>query len=290
MTYNLSNLQDKLTRDDFLGSCVISAQLLRKSTSLKESQDIWKMLDFTHSGSVHVEIGWAELRPEPDSQAVEDGEWDPYFHTGVVSIFIDSCQNLGGKTGLKLPNPKVKVEICNVSNSTDTIIGSVDPRWEHRMNFLVSNPLVDRLDINVIDDRSSDELIGIVSIPIQNVLDAPNLSLHGLYDLEIPRGHLLGTSLAKIRLSVCFRYIHRPHSHGYATHHSLEDLSKIYHNHPTKENDKEGEKLLLPEAPVAEAPTALPLLPTHTLLQRPRLRDEDRKIQLSLKYSRRTVR
>ena len=68
----------------------------------------------------------------------------------MVSIFIDSCQNLGSKTGLKLPNPKVRVEICNVANSTDTIIGSSDPRWEHRMNFLVSNPLVDRLDIYVI--------------------------------------------------------------------------------------------------------------------------------------------
>ena len=56
------------------------------------------MLDFIHSGSVHIEVGWAKLRLEPDSQAVEDEIWDPYCHTGVVSIFIESCQNLGGKS------------------------------------------------------------------------------------------------------------------------------------------------------------------------------------------------
>ena len=94
------------------------------------------------------------MKANPESPDSEDEDWDPYIHTGVVSIFIDSCQNLGGKTGLKLPNPKVRVEICNVSNSTDTIIGSTDPRWEHRMNFLVSNPLVDRLDIYVIGNSN----------------------------------------------------------------------------------------------------------------------------------------
>ena len=275
-------------------------------SSQGESQDIWKILDFAQSGSVHLEIDWAELRLKPDPPMVsEDGRNNrlPYFHTGVVSVFIDSCQNLGSKTGIKLPNPKVRVEICNVSNSTDTIIGSVDPRWEHRMNFLVCNPLTDQLDIHVIDDRSSDELIGTVHIPIQHVLEAPILSSHGLYDLEIPPGsqpqpsQLGGFSSSKIRLSVCFRYIHRPKNRGYLTHHrSLEDLSKIYHNHPTaaaggyEESDSEGEKLLSPTAqPTAASPSVAVLPLTQNLSSRSRLRDEDRKIQLSLKYSRRTV-
>lgn len=59
--------QEKLGLDDFLGSCVISAQLLRTSVNNHgESQDIWKMLDFTNSGSVHLDISWAELRLKPD--------------------------------------------------------------------------------------------------------------------------------------------------------------------------------------------------------------------------------
>ena len=58
-------------------------------------------------------------------------------------------------------------------------------------------------------------LIGTVSIPIQDVLDTSDLSMRGHYDLQMPSSHQLGTSSAeaKIRLSVCFRYIHRPHGY-----------------------------------------------------------------------------
>ena len=90
-------------------------------------------------------------------------------------------------------------------------------------------------------------MIGTVHIPVLKVLETPTLSSHGLYDLESPKhGQQSDVSLAKIRLSVCYRFIHRPRSRGYITRHSLKDLSKIYHNHPTKENDIEGETLLLP--------------------------------------------
>ena len=138
---------DLTSKDDFLGDCLISAQLLRTAVySFGEIQDVWKALSHVESASIHVEVGWSELKTKPDPVVYQD------CHLGVVSIFIDSCQNLNGlsKTGLKLPNAKVRVEVCNVSQTTETVVGATDPVFEHRMNFLVHNPLSDGVRIVVL--------------------------------------------------------------------------------------------------------------------------------------------
>ena len=142
--------KDRGSSDDYLGSCVVPAQELRSAVhSHGQSLDIWKkILENEMSGSLHMEIGWAELKPEPDPAFVpSDSISRP--HQGVISIFIDSCQGLPSltKSGDQAPNPCVAVEVCNVSQWTDVVQESFDPVFEHRLNFLVTDPVSDRVEV-----------------------------------------------------------------------------------------------------------------------------------------------
>ena len=59
-------------------------------------------MDGAKSGWFHAEVCWSELkltRPESSDD----------YHKAVLVVLVDSCLDLpgGGRTGLKLPNPKV---------------------------------------------------------------------------------------------------------------------------------------------------------------------------------------
>jgi len=61
---------------------------------------------------------------------------------------VDSCRNLlGGRTGLKLPNASVRLELCGISQVTEPVVGSVAPVFAHRMSFLVRDPAADTLKV-----------------------------------------------------------------------------------------------------------------------------------------------
>lgn len=72
-------------------------------------KDVWKLLEGVKRGSLHVQIGWSELKlsnPAGDLSSC---------HRAALVVIVDSCSSLlGGRTGLKLPNPRVKVEVCGV--------------------------------------------------------------------------------------------------------------------------------------------------------------------------------
>ena len=71
---------------------------------------MWKFLEDTKKGSIHVTVGWSELK----LQVPEESIWsnDKSLHRGVISIFVDSCRDLfGGRSGLKLPNPKAELKL-----------------------------------------------------------------------------------------------------------------------------------------------------------------------------------
>lgn len=147
-------LMDKDTnKDDFLGSCTISSQLLLTAVlSQGQNQDVWRALEGVPKGSVHLEVGWSELKVYPPEDVPLRDNCPPHSpHQGVVTIVIDSCSELEiGRTGLKLPNPKVKVEVCNIVQMTETVVGTSDPVFEHRMNFLVNDPRSDKIHVYVL--------------------------------------------------------------------------------------------------------------------------------------------
>ncbi len=244
--------EDKGSKDDFLGRCMVSSQIIRTAIlSNGQTQDVWKILEGVKQGSIHVEVGWAELKLTPPS---ETGSNLPSYtsgghHKAVLTVVLDSCDNLlGGRTGLKLPNPKAKVELCGIVQTTDTVVGSVDPVFEHRMNFLVNDPRSDSLQITIQacshnyylitnnwlivsffkqDDRRDDQPLGTLRIHLSDLLARTGMTLaHNVFDLNT-RTFSQGSS-PTVTLSMTMRYIYRPKSTGFGVHRrSLQDLPKI---------------------------------------------------------------
>ena len=226
--------EERCSQDDFLGKCTIPAQLLRTALhSHGKYQDIWKRLqlnddDDDNAAMLHCAIGWSELKespPVPMTSTLDDSQ---HLHLGVISVYVDSCQNLGGTGLFKLPSAKVKVTVCNVVQMTEASQKSTDPVYEHRMNFLVHDPRSDRVEFAVLDDSrpsGNERVLATLRYPISNLLTQPNLSFsHNALTLD---NVTIKDTVAQIVVSMVFRFIHRPKTQGFGSHLSLVDLSKI---------------------------------------------------------------
>ena len=108
-----------------------------------QTQDVWRPLEDVKRGSVHLEVSWSELR-----LGRREGPQDDY-HRGVLTVLVDSCRNLvgGGSTGMRLPNPCARLELCGIHQATEPVVGSVNPVFAHRMSFLVRDPKADTLKV-----------------------------------------------------------------------------------------------------------------------------------------------
>ena len=196
--------EDTGNKDDFLGRCTVSVQAVRTAMTSGKVQDVWRKLEDVKKGSFHAEIGWCDLklsRPE-----VKDD-----LHKGVVTVFVDSAANLlGGQTGLKLPNPSVKIELCGIVQATEQVVGTVNPVYQHRMSFLVRDPASDTLKLSVVDEKRQANL-GTLRINISDILDRNCLTWSRNAFVLQTRHKRLGHSdrTPQVTLSLSYRYIHR---------------------------------------------------------------------------------
>ena len=151
--------------------------------------------------------------------------------------------------------------------------------------------------------------MGSLQLRLSDFLSLSDLSAHqSLYDLGGEQRSFMcnHSNAAQIRMSVAFRYIHRPPSRGYSSYHqSAADLPKIYH-HQEKPEEQETEQLTQeasppsnilpdPEPPADRAPDKPSIEDSASItwarnsLRPKTTKDHESKIQLSFKYSRKTA-
>ena len=53
------------SKDDYLGKCKISTNVIRTAMTSGQLQDVWKLLEDVKRGSIHLEIGWCDLKLNP---------------------------------------------------------------------------------------------------------------------------------------------------------------------------------------------------------------------------------
>ncbi len=223
--------RDAGVKDDFLGRCVIPLKVLRTALATGETQDVWRKLEEVRKGSFHAEVAWGELKiTRPLVSAAADEH-----HKGVLVVLVDSCQNLlggGRSSGLRLPHPYVKLELCGVQQQTETVLSSTNPVFAHRMCFLVRDPTADTLRLTVIDERHAGQSIGGLRIDLSDLLERSRLAVNNQQYLLTSR-MARGERSPQVTLSLAFRYIHRPKTTSFGVHRSLEELQEIMQ--PTKE-------------------------------------------------------
>ncbi|XP_040575642.1 extended synaptotagmin-2 [Lepeophtheirus salmonis] len=251
--------KDSSNKDDFLGKCELSLQVVKTAITTGVSQEIWEILEGVQRGSVHAIISWSDLtmsfHPLKISQELQ---FDTSSSVGVLVMEIDSCSNLlGGRTGLKLPNPKVTVELCGVIQETEVIVGSIHPVFEHRLLFLVTNPKVDSLKISVLDTKrsSKEKCFGSLRLNVSDFLGKEDLSmLNQQFNLK-SKTLKPGMESPNIIISAVFRYIDK--TNDQASHEksqkSLQDLHKSMTSSASKIE-------VLHNKPIPSAPSIPPIV------------------------------
>ena len=220
--------KDVGSADDFLGSCKISKTVLRTAITTGQRQEVWKLLQDVKSGYIRAQVSWCELRLQPSPP-----ENDLSRHRAVLAVVVESCTNLdGSKDGLRLPNPYVSIEVCQVVQETDPVVGCADPLFAHRMNFLVHDPNSDLLSVVVYDQRAGKGkvVIGTVKVRLSGLLFKSSLTM---ISNQFPLAAKKSNEPAQITLSMSLRYIHRPTTSGFGAHRNLQDLKKIIPSKPT---------------------------------------------------------
>ncbi|KAJ8961098.1 hypothetical protein NQ318_008774, partial [Aromia moschata] len=168
--------QDDLNEDDFLGSGVVEIHSV-----IKEGEtDKWFQLDNAKRGSLHLRFTWLGLSADYSSLNAVVQELKQLkvadINTALLTVYIDSAQNLMKVKPYKKPDPYVILTVGKKQQKTSVRKHTVDPVWEQGLSLLVSNPEHDSLIISIID-KTTDIKIDHFVYPIKSLFDKPGLQI-----------------------------------------------------------------------------------------------------------------
>eukprot|EP00095_Tigriopus_kingsejongensis_P003141 maker-scaffold438_size171652-snap-gene-0.39 protein:Tk03141 transcript:maker-scaffold438_size171652-snap-gene-0.39-mRNA-1 annotation:"hypothetical protein KGM_14024" len=162
---------DKGKSDDFMGRVVMALDQLFLAS---QRGPLALALDGPQ-GRISFASRWFDLTS--DMAALD--ERDPRSHPevkAVLQLYVDCCKNLVNKKGR---SPKVKLTLkCGRYPAQESRVQdySQNPEIEEEFAFLVTNPLSDKLVIEIQDTKYGKDL-GLVKVSLSELLSRPNLRL-----------------------------------------------------------------------------------------------------------------
>uniref|UniRef100_A0A669AYI8 Extended synaptotagmin 2 n=1 Tax=Oreochromis niloticus TaxID=8128 RepID=A0A669AYI8_ORENI len=202
-------------QDDFLGSLVIDMAELQKEQKVDE----WFPLEEVATGKLHLKLEWLSLLSTPerldqvlsnvraDRTQASDG-----LSSAVLIVFLDSARNLPvsrpGRTSILLlvckpcvlfcfflfllqsgkkvtsdPSPFVQFRVGHKSYESKTKYKTHEPLWEETFTFLIHNPKVQELEVEVKDEKH-DCSLGTLTLPLTRLLEAEEMTLNQRFPLR----------------------------------------------------------------------------------------------------------
>ncbi|XP_072926978.1 extended synaptotagmin-1 isoform X1 [Hemitrygon akajei] len=173
-----------MDKDDFLGRLKISYKDIMK----KKFVDEWFILNDVKSGKLHLKLEW--LPPSMDSiilDQVLQANKTIFTHNDVepsaaiLSVYLDRAHELPMKKGKKPPSPMAQLTVDHTTYKSQVINSTDLPIWEETFSFLVKDPNVDHLEVQVKDDNHT---LGTLTISLSELLACKNLTLDKWFQLE----------------------------------------------------------------------------------------------------------
>uniref|UniRef100_UPI00398F4EE9 extended synaptotagmin-1 n=1 Tax=Pristiophorus japonicus TaxID=55135 RepID=UPI00398F4EE9 len=173
-----------IDKDDFLGRLKISYKDIMKSNVMDE----WFMLNDVKSGKLHLKLEW--LPPGMDSVILDQvlqANSTIFTQNGmepsaaILTVYLDRAHELPLKKGKKLPSPMAQLTVSRTSFKSQVINSRELPIWEESFSFLVGNPNVERLEVQIKDDG---HILGTLTLPLSQLLTSKNLTLDKWFQLE----------------------------------------------------------------------------------------------------------
>ncbi|KAM9323435.1 extended synaptotagmin-2-A isoform 2-T2 [Pholidichthys leucotaenia] len=197
------NLYDKDTdADDFLGRVSIDLAELQKEQKVDE----WFTVEDVASGKLHLKLEWLSLLPTPDKldQALrtiraDRNQANDGLSSAVLIVFLDSARNLprnplefsqvrlrkasiskvikSSKKVTSDPSPSVLFTVGHKSFESKIRYKTCEPVWEECFTFLIHNPKVQELEVEVKDNKHECTL-GTFLLPLKNLLQAEEMTVN----------------------------------------------------------------------------------------------------------------
>uniref|UniRef100_A0A1A8NDT2 Extended synaptotagmin-like protein 2 n=2 Tax=Nothobranchius rachovii TaxID=451742 RepID=A0A1A8NDT2_9TELE len=174
-------------KDDFLGSLMINLAELKKEQKVDE----WFVLDDVASGKLHLKLEWLTLlsTPEKLNQVLAEikadrGLSNDGLSSAVLIIFLDSARSLpSGKKVTSEPNPFVQFTVGHKTLVSKTKYKTNEPLWEETFTFLIHNPKIQNLEIEVKDEKHECSL-GTITQPLKELLGAESMTLSQRFPIK----------------------------------------------------------------------------------------------------------
>ncbi|XP_048779996.1 extended synaptotagmin-2-like isoform X3 [Ostrea edulis] len=175
--------EDPGSKDDKIGTASIDIS----STAASGTVDCWLPLENVKKGDVHVKLVWMYLANDPMvlEQAMKQIDASSELSTCVLMVNLDSAKDLPRlKKQIAEPSPYAVVSIGPKTFETDEKPNTDSPVWEKPFRFLVHNPQIQKLDIQIFDKKNPKESLGDLTLPLKTLLSAPDMTLDQNFALK----------------------------------------------------------------------------------------------------------
>ncbi|XP_026146494.1 extended synaptotagmin-2-A-like isoform X1 [Carassius auratus] len=195
-------------KDDYLGSLTINVDELEKEQKVDE----WFVLDDVATGKLHLKTEWLSLLPTPDkleevlsSIKADKGQANDGLSSALLLVHLDSAKNLprnplefnsaglkkgtvnkalkSGKKVASMPSPFVQFTVGHKSFESKTRFKTNEPVWEEAFTFLIHNPKIQELEVEVKDEKHECSL-GTFSLPLSNLLQEDQMTISQRFPLK----------------------------------------------------------------------------------------------------------
>uniref|UniRef100_A0AAY4A302 Extended synaptotagmin-like protein 2b n=1 Tax=Denticeps clupeoides TaxID=299321 RepID=A0AAY4A302_9TELE len=220
-------------KDDFLGSLTIDMI----ETQKKQKVDEWFVLEGVASGKLHLKLEWLSLLSTPaqlsqvlSSIRADKGLANDGLSSALLLVHLDSAKQLprnplefnhaglkkasvnkaiqSGKKVSSDPSPFVQFTVGHKSFESKTRYKTNEPVWEEAFTFLIHNPNVQQLDVEVNDGRHECSL-GKLTVPLTKLLEAEDMTLSERFPLKEsgPSTTLKMKMALRVQTSACLYFL-----------------------------------------------------------------------------------
>uniref|UniRef100_A0A3B3RRH3 Extended synaptotagmin 2 n=1 Tax=Paramormyrops kingsleyae TaxID=1676925 RepID=A0A3B3RRH3_9TELE len=174
-------------KDDFLGSLMIDIDEVQKEGKVDE----WFALEEVITGKLHLKLEWLSLLSSPEKldQVLTSVKADRTQSTEGLSscllvTYLDSARKLPlGKKAHSEPSPYVQFSVGKKKYESKIRYKTSEPVWEESFSFLVHNPHIQELKVEVRDDKHKSSL-GTMTMPLTELLQAEDMLLDQSFPLK----------------------------------------------------------------------------------------------------------
>nr|XP_022326115.1 extended synaptotagmin-2-like isoform X6 [Crassostrea virginica] len=188
--------EDPGSKDDKIGTAAIDIS----SSASQGTLDTWLPLENVKKGDVHLKLVWMYLANDP--MVLEKVGASSELASCVLMVNLDSAKDLPRmKKQIAEPSPFVVLSLGPKSFETEEKPNTDSPVWEKPFRFLVHNPHIQKLDIQIFDKKNPKESLGDLTIPLKSLLSAPDMTLD--QDFALKNSGLD----SKINMRLCLRIL-----------------------------------------------------------------------------------